>query len=143
MDPLGLALDNFNALGLWRDQERGSPIDPSGALLSGALPRGGHPKARADLACTYAATLGHAPLEFAQKRIVELFQKLESVATSWHTTPGYCALQVKLAEAVVLAVVSDDFTQGTEVRRWLDDDEYLVRKRIHDDLRAMMARVEG
>src|SRR5260221_14345802 len=35
MDPLGLALDNFNALGMWRDQERGQPIDSAGKLLSG------------------------------------------------------------------------------------------------------------
>jgi hypothetical protein len=35
MDPLGLALENFNALGLWRDEERGLPIDASGTLLSG------------------------------------------------------------------------------------------------------------
>lgn len=35
MDPLGLALDNFNAMGLWRDQERGQPIDAAGQLLSG------------------------------------------------------------------------------------------------------------
>jgi hypothetical protein len=35
MDPLGLALDNFNALGMWRDSERGQPIDASGKLLSG------------------------------------------------------------------------------------------------------------
>ncbi|HEX2862324.1 MAG TPA: DUF1592 domain-containing protein, partial [Lacunisphaera sp.] len=35
MDPLGLALDNFNALGVWRDQELGQPIDPSGQLISG------------------------------------------------------------------------------------------------------------
>jgi hypothetical protein len=35
MDPLGLALENFNALGMWRDQERGQPIDATGQLLSG------------------------------------------------------------------------------------------------------------
>jgi hypothetical protein len=35
MDPLGLALENFNAMGMWRDQERGQPIDPAGKLLSG------------------------------------------------------------------------------------------------------------
>lgn len=35
MDPLGLALDNFNAMGMWREQERGQPIDPAGKLLSG------------------------------------------------------------------------------------------------------------
>ncbi len=35
MDPLGLALENFNAMGLWRDSERGLPVDASGSLLSG------------------------------------------------------------------------------------------------------------
>jgi hypothetical protein len=35
MDPLGLALENFNALGMWRDKENGQPIDASGTLLTG------------------------------------------------------------------------------------------------------------
>ena len=35
MDPLGLALENFNALGMWREAERKQPIDASGQLLSG------------------------------------------------------------------------------------------------------------
>jgi hypothetical protein len=47
MDPLGLAMENFNAIGQWRDMEKGrpefrgrpaepdQPIDPSGKLLSG------------------------------------------------------------------------------------------------------------
>ncbi len=35
MDPLGLALENFNALGMWREQERGQSIDATGKLLSG------------------------------------------------------------------------------------------------------------
>ncbi len=35
MDPLGLALENFNALGMWRDTERGQPIDAAGKLITG------------------------------------------------------------------------------------------------------------
>ena len=35
MDPLGLALENFNALGMWRDEERGAPIDAAGKLITG------------------------------------------------------------------------------------------------------------
>jgi hypothetical protein len=35
MDPLGLALENFNALGQWRTQELNQPIDPSGELATG------------------------------------------------------------------------------------------------------------
>jgi hypothetical protein len=35
MDPLGLGLDTFNALGRWRDRERGQPIDCAGQLETG------------------------------------------------------------------------------------------------------------
>jgi hypothetical protein len=35
MDPLGLALENFNALGRWREKERLEPIDATGTLITG------------------------------------------------------------------------------------------------------------
>jgi len=35
MDPLGLALENFNALGSWRTEEKGEVIDASGILITG------------------------------------------------------------------------------------------------------------
>ncbi|MBI4326065.1 MAG: DUF1592 domain-containing protein [Chloroflexi bacterium] len=35
MDPLGLALENFNALGMWREKERGQPIESAGKLITG------------------------------------------------------------------------------------------------------------
>ncbi|MEO6080308.1 MAG: DUF1592 domain-containing protein [Steroidobacteraceae bacterium] len=35
MDPLGLALENFNALGQWREEEFKQKIDPSGHLATG------------------------------------------------------------------------------------------------------------
>jgi len=35
MDPLGLALENFNAMGMWRDREQGQPIDAAGKLITG------------------------------------------------------------------------------------------------------------
>ncbi len=35
MDPLGLSLENFNALGRWRDKERSEPVDASGKLITG------------------------------------------------------------------------------------------------------------
>ena len=35
MDPIGLGLENFNALGQFRTQENGKPIDTSGKLLTG------------------------------------------------------------------------------------------------------------
>lgn len=90
------------------------------------------------LACAYASTLSQAPVEAAQQRLEELFQKLRGVRDTYTTNRYYSLYQLKVVEAVVLAVVSDDFTLGANARRWLDDDEFLVRRRIHKDLRAMM-----
>jgi hypothetical protein len=35
MDPLGLGFENFNAMGMWREKERGQPIDAKGQLITG------------------------------------------------------------------------------------------------------------
>jgi hypothetical protein len=35
MDPLGLALEHYNAIGQWRDDDHGSPIDSAGRLVTG------------------------------------------------------------------------------------------------------------
>jgi len=35
IDPLGLALDNYDVTGVWRIRDNGSPVDPSGELYDG------------------------------------------------------------------------------------------------------------
>jgi hypothetical protein len=35
LDPPGLALENFNAIGMWRDKEFGQPIESGGTLVTG------------------------------------------------------------------------------------------------------------
>jgi hypothetical protein len=35
MDPLGLAFENFNAMGMWRPSEYNEPIDATGKLITG------------------------------------------------------------------------------------------------------------
>lgn len=35
MDPIGFAMENYDAFGKWRDQEHGQPIDTSGVLYTG------------------------------------------------------------------------------------------------------------
>ena len=39
MDPIGFALENFDAVGSWRTQEAGGPIDASGQLADGTQDR--------------------------------------------------------------------------------------------------------
>jgi hypothetical protein len=36
MDPIGLALENFDAVGAWRTRDSGFPVDPSGELVDGS-----------------------------------------------------------------------------------------------------------
>ena len=40
MDPLGLSLENFDAIGQWRTTDAGKPIDASGVLLDGTKVEG-------------------------------------------------------------------------------------------------------
>jgi hypothetical protein len=35
MDPIGMAFENFDPVGLWRTKDSGSPIDPSGQMFDG------------------------------------------------------------------------------------------------------------
>jgi hypothetical protein len=35
LDPPGLALENFNAMAMWREKERGQPVDSAGQLITG------------------------------------------------------------------------------------------------------------
>jgi Protein of unknown function (DUF1585)/Protein of unknown function (DUF1588) len=40
LDPLGFGLENFDAIGAWRSQDSGGPVDSSGTLPSGESFRG-------------------------------------------------------------------------------------------------------
>ena len=90
------------------------------------------------LACVYARTLGEAPIDEALPRLVELFRKVERIEDGTLTKSHFILSMLRLVEATVLALVSDELTMDKDARRWLDDDEYLVRRRIHRDVRAAM-----
>jgi len=94
---------------------------------------------RIGLARAYASALSQAPVERAQSCFEELFRQLKGISDTWTSSSHYLLSQLLVIEAVVLAVVSDDFTIGPAVRRWLDDDEYLVRRRIHRDVRELVS----
>lgn len=99
------------------------------------------PQDHTRLAVAYVAAVGQGPAESGLQRIGELFRKIDGgkITNSFTTAPFYSRLHLNVVEEVVLAVVSDDFALGTAGRRWLEDDEYLVRRRIHADMRAVLA----
>jgi hypothetical protein len=105
-------------------------------LFANTLPN----REQTPLARVYVTTLSQAAPELAQKRLEELFKSLDGIRDTFTTNNYYGLHQLTFIESVVLAVVTDDFTMGTNVRRWLDDDEFLVRRRIHRELRELMKK---
>lgn len=97
------------------------------------------------LAIAYAHTLGFAPPQWAYGRLEELFQRdahgntrLGCLAVSGGTNRYYTLQPLQMIDAVVQAVVNDEFTLEAGVRNWLDDDEFLIRNRIHRDLSSVL-----
>jgi hypothetical protein len=92
------------------------------------------------LACQYASMLGQAPVEIALQGIEEMLDRLEGIRDSFFTATHYGLSLLQVVEAIVLGIVTEDFAMGGAVRHWLDDDEYLVRRRIHQDLHHFLAK---
>ncbi len=115
------------------DEARNDLLSPTGAKLSTQE----FPK----LAQAYIAALGQGPADLGLPRIAELFRKIDPtrITNGYTTAPFYSRFHLNIAEEVVLALVSDDFALGPTARKWLDEDEYLVRRRIHRDMKRHLA----
>jgi hypothetical protein len=92
------------------------------------------------LACTYVGTLAWAPVDLALVAIDELLERLEGVFDNYDTKSHFSVSKLAIVEATVLAVVTEEFAMGQVARRWLEDDEYLVRRRIHQDVQAALGQ---
>jgi cellulose synthase operon protein C len=87
----------------------------------------------------YVTALGQGPVDEALDRIEDLFRYLEKLPNSFTTASHFSRLHLNIVEDVVRSLVSDNMALGDQARRWLDDDEYLVRRRIHRDMKALLA----
>jgi hypothetical protein len=101
---------------------------------------------RSSLACAYLAAAAQAPLTIALPLIQELFAKdlrtqqpnLARMVDPLFTSTHFSLAQLDVVEATVLTLVSDEFVLSPETRHWLEEDEFLVRRRIHRDVREMV-----
>jgi len=91
----------------------------------------------APLARAFVLTVGHGTADSGLARILELYRKMDpkKLNNTFTTAPYYSRFHLNLVEDTIRAVVSDDFALGAAGRKWLDEDEYLVRRRIHADMR--------
>lgn len=98
------------------------------SAAKGALPE------RLALTRSLAGALAHAPVDVALPGLARLSEQLPNVTDSYNTNSHFCLSVVELADALVLGHVEVGQGSGERARSWLDEDEFLVRRRIHREL---------
>ncbi|MFO0810391.1 MAG: hypothetical protein U0746_17340 [Gemmataceae bacterium] len=116
-------------------------IEEARALILAKPPLGLRPQTYVPLVCAYIGATSQLPPADALPRITELFEPtlMDHLPNTFTSAHYYSRYHLNIAEAVVLAVASEEFALGPAARRWLEDDEYLVRRRIHRDVRAAIS----
>jgi len=121
--------------------EKAVPIlDEARSALIGKAAVAISPQYYAGLASAYISAIGHGPFQSGIERLLEFFQSMDRtrITNTTSTAASFSRHHLEMVEALVWSLVSDDFVHGQSGRRWLDDDEYLVRRRIHRDLRRVL-----
>lgn len=90
-----------------------------------------------------SAALARAEPAAAVAGVQRLADQLPGITDSYNTNSHFCLSIVELAESLVLGLAHEDLSMGDTARRWLDDDEHLVRRRIHEDLERRVPRRVG
>ena len=114
MDPIGLALENFDVTGAWRIKDNGVPIDATGELYDGT-PLGGAADLRAALvgrSDTFITTFTESLMAYALGRRVEYYD-MPAVRAIVHAGAG----QQNQISAFVLGVVGSAAFQMSRVEQ--------------------------
>jgi hypothetical protein len=119
------------------DAARALPIfDQAHAVLDAALPV----PARLDLTRALALAYAQAPIGNALGGIARLAGGLTGITDNLGTNSHYCLSVLHFIESLVLGITSDDLALGETGRRFVEDDEHLIRRRLHRDLGGLRDR---
>ncbi|MEO8840731.1 MAG: hypothetical protein ABI591_25110 [Kofleriaceae bacterium] len=89
---------------------------------------------RLDLTRALALAYAQAPLQHALGGLADLTTQLRDISDSYGTNSHYCLSVLNFVESLVLGITSDDLALGEAGRRFVEDDEHLIRRRLHRDL---------
>jgi hypothetical protein len=125
MDPLGLALENFDLVGRWREQEDGHAIDASTELADGTKLEGPVDLRRALLARsdTFVATLAERLMTYALGRELD-----------YRDGPA--------VRRVVRAAAADQYTLEALVQAIVASDAFTKRVKTGDDASRVASAAE-
>jgi hypothetical protein len=91
---------------------------------------------RLQLTRALSQAVGLVGESYALAALEAIAGQLAKVTDSFNTNSHFCLSVVSFMESLVLGYASEDLALGELGRQWLDDDEYLVRRRVHRDLES-------
>jgi len=109
-------------------------LDEGRARLASLNPKDSSQSERLNLSRALAAAYGQLPRAEALELLGGLADQLKLITDFYNTNTHFCLSVVAFMEALITAIASDDLALGAEGRLFLDEDEYLVRRRVHRDL---------
>ena len=112
------ALDEVERIASLR--RRSSPTEP--------------PLAYTNAYASFMLAYAQAPLQNALGGLADLTSQLRDITDSYGTNSHYCLSVLNFVESLVLGITSDDLALGEAGRRFVEDDEHLIRRRLHRDL---------
>ncbi len=92
------------------------------------------PMERLELTRALAQAYAQAPIGDALAAIAEMSNQLRDITDSFGTNSHYALSVLSFVESLVLGIASDDLALGEAGRRFVEDDEHLIRRRLHRDL---------
>lgn len=78
--------------------------------------------------------LSYAPEKDAIHGLEQIFHYITNITDSFNTNSHFCLSVISFMESIVLGYSSNDLVLGDLGRRFLDEDEFLIRRRIHKDI---------
>jgi hypothetical protein len=113
------------------EPERALPaLDEAFARLGGELAMAD----RLQIVRAAASAVARAPEDLALTTLARLAEGLARITDSFNTNSHFCLSVIAFVESLVFPLAGEDLALGDLGRQWLDDDEYLVRRRVHRDL---------
>ncbi len=94
----------------------------------------------------YLAAAGFGPPDVGLQRLTRLFTAMREprlagrVLNTRSSSPILSVFHLAVAEDAVLAASGDEFALGDAGRRWLEEDEQIVRRRLHRDMARALER---
>ncbi|MEZ6140646.1 MAG: hypothetical protein R3B84_08750 [Zavarzinella sp.] len=97
-----------------------------------------HSKHYLDVLTAFIGAIGQLPAQQSIELLNQLFQKLPKLPNRFSTNKYFSRVHVVIVEEVLRALVNDQFTLGEATQQMLNEEEALVRKRIHRDMHSIL-----